>query len=353
MFEDKTQNNIMIDLIETVDSDISTEEGTLINHSFVGAATEFEKTYIELEIIDRNGNAETADREHLILKGKEKGIQPFERTKAVWKAIFNIEIQINTRFSAGELTYKCIEKIGTHTYRLMCERAGTIGNKKQGELIPCEYITGYERGELNELLIPARDDEETEAYRARYFSIMGDTQAVGGNRAQYKSIMHEIESVGACKIYRVQKEERRIKIYFLNNLFQTPNEALVADVQEIMDPLGKQGEGEGKAVIYHIVDICPCVSVEINVKANITIDTGYIWEDLLPTINIKLDEYYLELAKNWEKEDYLTVRILKVNAAIASVEGVIDVLDTELNGKEENISLDSNSIAVRGEVCRK
>ena len=38
LFDDKTQNNIMIDLIESVSGDISKEEGTLIDHAFRGAA---------------------------------------------------------------------------------------------------------------------------------------------------------------------------------------------------------------------------------------------------------------------------------------------------------------------------
>ena len=58
-FEDKTQNNIMIDLKAAIEPDTSTEEGTLIDHSFRGAAAEFEKAYIELELIDQNGYAET------------------------------------------------------------------------------------------------------------------------------------------------------------------------------------------------------------------------------------------------------------------------------------------------------
>ena len=63
-FEDKTQNNIMIDLKAAIEPDTSTEEGTLIDHSFRGAAAEFEKAYIELELIDQNGYAETADRDN-------------------------------------------------------------------------------------------------------------------------------------------------------------------------------------------------------------------------------------------------------------------------------------------------
>lgn len=354
LFEDKTQNNIMVDLIETVDSDISTEEGTLINHSFRGAAAEFEQAYIGLGVIDQNGYAVTADREHLILRAKERGITPLAATKAVWKATFNIEIPINARFSAGELTYICTEQIEGKYYRLMCEQTGTIGNVKQGELNQIEYINGYETGELTELLTPARNEEETETFRARYLSIVAAAQAFGGNRAQYKQAMHKIDGVGACKIYRVTQEDKHIKIYFLDNLYQTPNETLIADVQEIIDPIGKQGEGEGEAAIFHVVNIYPCESETVSIAADVTIDTGYSWEDLLPEVEKKIEEYFLELAKGWENEEFITVRILKVNAAIASVEGIIDVQNTAINDVEENLLLDPNAIPVRGAIlCRK
>ncbi len=353
LFENKTQENIMIDLKAATDPDTNTEEGTLIDHSFRGAAAEFEQAYIELGMIDQNGYAETADREHLILRAKERGIEPFPASNAVWKAEFNLDVELDTRFSAGELTYICTEKIEPKKYRLMCEQSGTKGNVKQKDLMPIEYVDGFDNGELTELLKPARDDEETEAFRARYISIVSAAQAFGGNRAQYKKMMHGTEGVGACKIYRVTQDEKRIKIYILDNAYKTPNETLVSDVQEMVDPVGKQGEGEGEAAIFHIVDIHPCISETVNIEATITVDTGYAWGDLLSGVQEKVDGYFLELAKSWENEEYIIVRILKVNAAIASVEGVVDVQDTELNGREENLLLSPNAIPVRGMIaCR-
>ncbi len=262
-------------------------------------------------------------------------------------------MELDTRFSAGELTYICTEKIEPKKYRLMCEQSGTKGNVKQKDLMPIEYVDGFDNGELTELLKPARDDEETEAFRARYISIVSAAQAFGGNRAQYKKMMHGTEGVGACKIYRVTQDEKRIKIYILDNAYKTPNETLVSDVQEMVDPVGKQGEGEGEAAIFHIVDIHPCISETVNIEATITVDTGYAWGDLLSGVQEKVDGYFLELAKSWENEEYIIVRILKVNAAIASVEGVVDVQDTELNGREENLLLSPNAIPVRGMIaCR-
>lgn len=354
MFEDKTLNNIMDSLKDTVKPGISTEEGTLIDHSFRGAAAEFEQAYIALGLISQNGYAETADREHLVLRARERGIEPLPATNAVWKAGFNIDIGLNTRFSAKELTYICTGKTGPGEYRLTCEQPGTKGNTSQGDLIPVEYINGFEWGELRELLVPARDAEETEAFRKRYLSLVASAQEFGGNRAQYKAIMHKIAGVGACKVHRVTQGEKRIKIYFLDSTYRTPNSTLVSDVQETIDPIGRQGEGEGEAPIFHVVDIYPCVSEPVKIEAEITMYPGYTWEGLSPDVQKEIDRYFLDLAKNWENEERITVRILKINSAIANVEGVVDVQGTALNGKEENLLLDENAVPVRGEVlCRQ
>ena len=354
LFEDKTQNNIMIDLKASPYPDTNVEEGTLIDHAFRGAAAEFEQAYIELGLIDQNGYAQTADREHLLLRAKERGMEPLPPSYAVWKAEFNIDVELNQRFSSKELSYKCIEKMEPKTYRLMCEQIGTKGNIIQKELLPIEFIDGFEYGELTELLVPARDEEETETFRERYFTAIKEAQASGGNRAQYRQIMHEIEGVGACKIYRVTQQEKRIKIYFLNSLYKVPSDALVGDVQEIMDPIGKQGEGEGKAAIFHVVDICPCLAAVMDIETNITVDTGYTLEDMIPVMESRIDDYFLDLAKSWENENYVIVRILRINTVIASVEGIVDVKDTKLNGNAENVLLDVNAIPVRGELtCRQ
>lgn len=353
LFEDKTQNNIITDLKAAIEPGTNTGEGTLVDHALRGAAAEFEQAYIELGMIEQNGYAETADREHLILRAKERGIEPLSASNAIWKAEFNIDIELNQRFSARELTYRCIERISPKTYRLVCEQVGTKGNSAQNDLLPIEYIEGFEHGELTELLVPARNEEETEAFRARYFAALTEVQAVGGNRAQYRQIMRDMEGVGACKIYRASQKEKRIKIYFLNSLYQVPSNELVQDVQEIMDPIGKQGEGEGKAAIYHIVDICPCQAETIDIDTNITVDTGYTIGDMAPLLEEQIDRYFMELAKDWENEEHIIVRILKINTAIASVEGIVDVKDTKLNGNAENVILGSNSIPVKGElVCR-
>lgn len=352
LFDDKTQENIISDLKEASGSGTDTREGTLIDHSFRGAAAEFEKAYMELGLIDQNSYAETADREHLILRARERGIMPLAATNAVWEAVFNVSIEKDARFSAGELTYICTGQTETGTYKLMCEQAGAKGNIKQEGLSPAEYTEGFENGELAALLIPARDEEGTEAFRTRYLSIVSSSLAFGGNRAQYKALMHRIEGVGACRLCRVKQNERRIKIYFLDSTYKTPSSTLVSDVQEIIDPVMKQGEGEGEAPIFHVVDVYPCASVTADIETCITLDTGYTLENLLPSIQDKIDAYLLGLAKRWEEADCI-IRVLKINQAVADVEGVVDVQGTTLNGKTENLVLGQYEVPVRGAItCR-
>lgn len=352
LFDDKTLENIMSDLKDASGSSTDTREGSLTDHAFRGAAAEFEKAYLELGLIDQNGYAETADREHLMLRAKEKGITPLAATNAVWEADFNINIKKDARFSAGELTYICTGQTETGAYRLMCEQAGTKGNVKQERLLPVEYIEDFENGELVALLIPARDEESTEAFRTRYLSIVSSSLAFGGNRAQYKILMHSIEGVGACRLCRVKQNERRIKIYFLDSTYKTPSSTLVSDVQEIIDPVTKQGEGEGEAPIFHVVDVYPCASETVDIETWVTLDTGYKLENLLPAIQDKIDAYLLGLAKRWEEADCI-VRVLKINQAVADIEGVVDVQGTILNGKTENLVLGQYEVPVRGVItCR-
>lgn len=70
------------------------------------------------------------------------------------------------------------------------------------------------------------------------------------------------------------------------------------------------------------------------------------YQDILQ-INIQID--YKE---NTQREE--TAPIAEgLNAAIASVEGIIDVQNTALNGREENLLLDPNAIPVRGVILCK
>lgn len=187
MYDNKDYETILADMCARVSGSVSTGEGTLVNFALAPAAAELEEVYNNLEVADLNGSALTCDREHLIIFGNENNIPIKRATAAVWMAQFDVDIETGERFEAGELTYISIKKLGDKKHYLKCETAGKAGNvKPDDELLPIEFVEGYESGELIELIEAAEDDEETEAYRARYLAERRQEYVTSGNRADYK-----------------------------------------------------------------------------------------------------------------------------------------------------------------------
>lgn len=353
MYDNKDYESILERMRGRVSGDIGTGEGTLVNFALAPAAAELEELYSNLEVNELNGSALTCDREHLIILGNENNIPIKEATYAIWLAEFNVNFEVGERFEAGELTYLSIIKVEEGKYFLKCETAGAEGNiKPDDELLPIEFIEGYETGELKELIEAAEDEEDTEIYRARYLAERRQEYTAGGNRADYRKFIKGLPGVGGIKQERVTKEYKRIKTYVLSALWGRPDDAVIAAVQQAVDPKESQGDGEGKAPFWHVVDIYPVDTEEISISAKFELSEGVSFAMVQQSVEEAVENYFTELNKTWEGtgKNGLTVRVLKVAEAMAGVEGVVDVKELTLNGMEHNITLDRNAIPVKGVV---
>ncbi len=353
MHEDKDYETILEGMRARVSGDIGTGEGTLVNFALAPAAAELEEIYNNLEVADLNGSALTCDREHLVILGNENNIPVRAATRAIWVGKFNVDFGVGERFEAGEMTYTCIGKLGEKEYCLECETAGKAGNiKPDDELLPIEFIEGYEAGELVELLEVAEDEEETEAYRARYLEERRQKYVTSGNRADYRKFVKGLPGVGGIKQERVTKGYRRIKTYILSSLWGRPDDGVVAAVQQEVDPIGSQGDGEGKAPFWHIVDVYPVNTREISISARFELAAGVIFDRVREKLEETVENYFTELNKTWEDtgKDGLVVRVLKIADAMMGVEGVVDIQELSLNGVEENMTLEWDTIPVKGVI---
>ena len=90
----------------------------------------------------------------------------------------------------------------------------------------------------------------------------------------------------------------------------------------------------------------------INVNATVTFDSGYSSSTSLEAIKSAVDSYLVGLREEWAGLDTagMIVRLAQIEAKIISVEGVLDVTGTTLNGSAENIALDFKQIPVLGGV---
>lgn len=353
MYEDQTFEKILQRSLERVGVDVDKREGSLIMNAIAPVSAEHANIYILLDGIISDGFADTASREYLIRRCKERGIEPQAATYAVLKGKFNMEIPIGSRFNLDELNYAAIEFIESATedgtlfyyYQMKCETVGTEGNKFFGELSSIDYINKDLEGSLVELLIPAEDDEDTEILRKRYFASFS-SNPFGGNKQDYKDKTNALDGVGGTVVVPIWNGGGTVKLIIINSDFGAASATLVKSVQEAIDPDPK-GTGSGIAPIGHTVTVVGADTFTVNVSCTLTLLEGYALSTIKKKVQEVLEAYFLEMRKVWENGG-LIVRISQIENRILGIDGVIDVLNTTINGNTSNITLEQSEIPLLG-----
>ena len=353
MFETQTYERILNRALRLVSTDVDKREGSLIMNAIAPVSAEHANIYFLLDELIRNGYADTAIREYLILRCKERGITPYSATKAILKGKFNMEISIGSRFNLNELNYKAIafieEKEGSYYYQMECETAGTQGNKYFGALGSIEYIDKDLEGNLVELLIPAEDEEATEDLRKRYFNSF-DSSSFGGNKQDYKEKVNALDGVGGNIPIPVWNGGGTVKLIIIDNEYNVASPTLVQAVQEAIDP-SPQGTGSGIAPIGHTVTVVSATEKPIDIAFSLVLSDGYTWDTVKGAVTEAIEAYLLERRIVWETEEKEhVVRVAQIETRLLNIDGVTDISNTTLNGVEGNLTLSVEELPVLGGV---
>ena len=398
MYENVTYEKILGRMLSRVQDKFDKREGSVIWDTHSPTAIELQILYIELDTILREAYGDTASREFLILRCRERGIYPHEATHAVLKGVFTpsaIDVT-GQRFNIEGVNYTVTEKTADGEYRVKCETAGKIGNQFFGPMVPIDYIKGLQTAELTEVLIPGEDEEETEDLRQRYFESF-DENAFGGNRIDYLKKTNEIPGVGRTKVarvwnadispadmipgesvetwyngvkeslsgevrhwldavFRAGKQKKlttggAVLLTIIDSEFGPASDAIVQTVQTAIDPEANAGEGYGLAPIGHVVTVRSANPVEICIKTTLTFEAGYGWHNLQEPLESAVSDYLLGLRKEWADSTGLTIRLSQIDSRLLNVRGVVDVQGTRINGSDRNLTLEEYEIPVLGGVA--
>lgn len=355
MFEDQTFNVILERMLERVPDTIDKREGSLVYTALSPAAAELAQMYIDLNINLNLTFADTATDEYLSRRTSEFGVNREPATKAIRKGEFYanddvpMDIPINSRFSIESVNFIAKEKISTGIYQMECEQAGTIGNTVFGSLLPIENINGLARAELTDVLIPGEDEETDQHLRERYYETVNEP-AFGGNIADYKQKINGIDGVGATKVYPVWQGGGTVKCTIIGADWNPPSQALIDNVQTVIDPTVNQGKGIGLAPIGHEVTITGTTSLTVDVETTLTLETGMTPPQVQQEVEDVINQYLLSLRQGWANEDQIVIRVALIESAILGIQGVIDISDTKLNGNPANLTLDNDDIPMLGQV---
>lgn len=341
--------DILKRMLDKVPNDVDKREGSIIYDALAPAAIELAQMYMQLDYFDMYSFADKATDNFLTLRCAERGVNRKPATYAIRKGIFNVDVPIESRFAIEDTTYRVIEKITDNEYKVRCEQIGTIGNIYTGSLLPIDNINNLEKALLTDIIIPGDDVEEDEELRKRYFETL-ESEAFGGNIIDYKNKVRELRGVGGVKVYPVWNGGGTVKLVIVDSSYNKPSTSLVDSVQTIIDPIENQGKGVGIAPIGHVVKVVGVEDIVVNISSTITLESGFVWEDVKTSIENTINKHFTELKTTWDSSENIVVRIAHIESKILALTGVLDIQNTRLNNDSTNLILGPDNIPKLGVV---
>lgn len=386
------------------DRSLDTREGSFLWYGSAPAAVELQNLYLAMDHTLNESYPDTASRPYLIRRAKGRYLTPYPASPAVLELTITpaeLVLSEGARFSIGELNYAVTKNAGAGRYEITCETPGAAGNNTAGAVIPIEYIPGLTACTVSALLVPGEDEEETEAFRQRYFDSL-EAQAFGGNRADYLTKVNAIPGVGGVRVHRAWNGGVRpadlvppesaadwlaglsapeeiltwlqtiyaaaaarlltvggvVRLTVIDSTFSPPSPALLERVQTAIDPTQNAGEGLGLAPIGHVVLVAGVEAAPLDLTFSLACQSGWSWEDIQPAAREAVEGYFLELAQSWAKlsptqpgqQPALVVRVSQIESRLLELEGVLDVADTQINGRAANLTLGASQIPTLGSL---
>ena len=355
MYENESYEGILERVLSRMPSTLDTRATSFLYNASAPVAVELQNIYLALDNILNITFFDTSDREGKLQRCKERGVDTtqFAATKSICileTVPTTLDIPLGARFNYDNINFGVIEKTSDGIYRVECEEYGTAGNVT-GTVTPIDYIASLESSEITSIYQWGEDEADETLIDEAYYNSL-NSQAFGGNRADYIEKVKKIAGVGGVKVYSGAEWQGggTVKLVLTTSAYTKPTDEFITAIQTQIDPLQNQGEGYGIAPIGHTVTVAGVDEATVDISMTLALQTGYTWDDVSEYVNKAIDSYFESLNSEWEDSDSIIVRISQIETRILDVTGIIDISDTALNGSENNLTVDKDSIVIRGSV---
>ena len=167
MYETKTYENILSDMLQSVTSDVDKREGSVIFDALAPAALKLAEMYFELSNFIDLVFTDTAVGIYLDRNVAEFGMTRKMATKAVRVITTSGAIDIGTRWGISGLVYTITELVSANVYRAECATTGDIGNAYTGALENIDNVNGV-TATIGDIYTSGSDEETDDALRTRF-----------------------------------------------------------------------------------------------------------------------------------------------------------------------------------------
>lgn len=361
-FSEYTKEYIEEEMLDQVDEDIDTREGSMVQTAVAPGAWFLEGLYLTLSQLQDNAYSQTAVGQYLDYITEGRGIYRKAATPAVREGTFDAPIPSESLFQtingAASVNFISGDEIShsgtTYVYKLTCQDAGIIGNSYTGPIIPVTAINNLTQASIGTILTVGTEEETDEALRARYNESFA-VPSFGGNISGYRNTILAMAGVGMVQIYPSWNGGGTVLCSIVDTDYAPASSALVNTVQDYIDPLNSQNtpdpNGIGYAPIGASVTITTATTLSVNVEFDITMATGISFGPTYQSaIEDAIADYLHEAAASWGEaiiSDTVSYSVLvyvaKIIAAILAVEGVANVTNLTVNGGTSDLNLTETS----------
>lgn len=351
--EKYTFDYLMNDALSRVNENIDTREGSIIYDALAPACYELAGFYLQLKNLLLDTFPQTAIGQYLDYKVEEFGLHRYPSKKAVRFAEFKnerkegVQIALGSRFATiddAALIYKVVRATSVAgKYEVECETTGVVGNRYYGNILPLENYRNLATAVLGEIVTSGQDEETDDELRKR-FLIYVNEKPFGGNFIEYVQRVREIDGVGAVQVYPVWNGSGTVKVVVLDNDLNLASAETIKKVQNVLDPLEYTGKGVGLAPINHRVTVTTATRFPIDIEFKLELMTGYQLNQVKELVDKALDQYFLDLRKNWAQYSDVNTYSMKIYrsqlmAKLLTITGIANVDKMKLNNREADLSL--------------
>lgn len=338
MYIEETYDEILSELLSYVPNTFDKRPSSPIYMVLSAFARKQAEKNVKINDLEKLYRLEDAQDEYLDYIGKAEGVprnMPVATVRRVSIIPADANPPVGTRFFTKDGLFWRL----TASDIVECETTGTKGNNTpEGEnLVPTENIN-LQSAILGEIIVRGAALESDESYKQKIQAESTNTKN-NSNKAQIRTWTKDIQGVGDAKVISLWNGPNTVKVIIANDNMEPAGAELVNQVQEILDPIEHQGEGEG------LVDIGTVVTVISALRMNITISVRLITTLELSTAEQKITEI---IESYLRKEAFISNIIIYnvIGSLILNIEGIYDYSNLTINGAKENISVPEDSIAM-------
>lgn len=338
MFEDRTYENILNEMLASVSSKVDKREGSIIYDALSPAALKMAEMYYQLNNYTDLIYLDTTSGSYLDKKASDFGIKRKEISPAIVKIKTDDLIELGTRWTIESVVYEVISMESKYEYRAKCEQAGETGNIKNGELKSIENLNV--KANITDIFIYGEEEEADENLRERLKNKIANT-AQDGNVRQYLQWAEAYKGIGKAKVFPLWNGGNTVKISITTSAGTPANPKLIEEFQNYLDPKS-EGLGEGKAPLGAKVTVTTGSEKKINISADIVLEEGY---SDFSHAREKIEEYLKKITYGQNHVSYFYIGNILVG-----LDSIYDMKNLVINNMKEDIQIGEEEIPILGEL---